>query len=65
MLNIPRSQFSLAKDMIYPEQRKVDNKHFKQNFNSIKQKQEENRAKKEHQENYITRIFINLYSGAI
>jgi hypothetical protein len=65
MINIPRSQFSLAKDIIYPEQRKVDKKHFKQNVEAIKKKQSENRAKRDHDEHYTPRNNILTYSRTI
>jgi hypothetical protein len=58
MLNIPRSQSTAIKHMIYPDQAKVNPKFHKNNLVSIKMKQEENRQKKEYEENHIPRIFL-------
>mgnify|MGYP007031241924 CR=1 FL=1 len=56
MIKIPRSQSTSIKHMIYPDQPKVNQKFHKNNLNSIKKKQEENRQRKDYEENHIPRI---------
>ena len=47
--------------MIYPDQQKMDPKYHKNNIESIKKKQQENRERKEFMENYQPRkFFYNL-----
>jgi hypothetical protein len=55
MIKIPRSQSTSIKHMIYPDQPKINPKYHKNNIESIKKKQQENRERKDHEEHYIPR----------
>jgi hypothetical protein len=53
MINIPRSQSTTIKHMIYPDHAKSDPKFHKNNLDSIKKKQIENRQKRDYEVNHI------------
>ena len=53
MIKVPRSQSTNIKNIIYPQNQKMNPKIHKNNLESIKKKQEENKQKKDFDENHI------------
>jgi len=58
MIKLPRSQSSQMKNVLYPEQRKMDKAVHQKNIQALKSKQVTNRQKKEEMENAVPGIFI-------
>lgn len=54
-----KHEVAVIKDLMYPDNKKVNKGSHKKNLKTIKEKQEMNRAKKEEKEQYIPRM-INL-----
>ena len=55
MIKVPRSQSSTIKDMIYPDVKKTNKNFHKNNINSLRKMQFDNKLKKEEKENYVPR----------
>lgn len=53
MLKVPRSQSTSIKTLIYPEKKKFGKNYQKQNIDTVKKIQVDNKQKKEEKENMV------------
>lgn len=57
---VAKHEVSVIKNMIYPDNSKIDKGSHKKNLKTIKEKQEMNRVQKFEKDNYVPRIIFSI-----